>query len=177
MNQTIMAGDLKFATAEFNFKDFFEYPGYSFWKGPMDGDGLNGEEKCDEESSSLKEVDFSTAEFLPCSNELSAEDNLICYHRKPGRIFCGVNASAGIWQDYCRNYRKSGLESLYKIHGFEEMVLGGNIIRSPEGQPCIWRFYRCKVDGYNVHEGCWVYDYHSLWVPFLKGTVLLTVNC
>jgi len=156
-------GSLTVACAPFDpakFPSFGE--GWSFWKGPKDGNGLEGEEERDKVSLALAEVDFEKTDFLICLEEgessITGEEKLLRL-RKLGRPIYGANQFLGLWQDYqsCQNKADSKLEKLYQQKGVTYVDFFGDILRFPDGRRYVLFLYR-DDDG-SWHWGCSWLDY------------------
>jgi len=154
-------GGLKIATAPFDPAKFVG-ENWTFWKGPKDGNGLEGEEKRDKASAALTEVDFDKADLLAClekgESSITGEKKLIRL-KKSGRILFGVNVFAGLWQDYqsCQNKAESVLEKLYQQKGITYIDFFGDLLRDPRGGRYVLYLFR-RADG-RWRWGCrWLGD-------------------
>lgn len=153
-------GGLKVACTPLNPAEFIG-AGWTFWRGPKDGNGLDGEEERDKASMTLAEVDFDSADFLTClekgESSITGEEKLIRL-KKLGRPIYGTTVAMGLWQDYqsCQNKTDSKLKRLYqqkKIGSYVDFF--GDILRNPIGHRCVLYFYR--FDG-----GSWRWSYNWL---------------
>lgn len=155
----IFGGGLKVSTVPFDPSKFIG-PDWSFWKGPKDGNGLEGEEKRDETSLSLTEVDFDKADFLTCLEEsessINGEEKLV-HIQKLGRTLYGASVGLGLWHDYqeCQNKADSKLEKLYAEKGVAYIDFFGDILRAPGGS----RSVLC-LDRHG--DGSWYWGSHCL---------------
>lgn len=146
-------GGLKVATAPFNPAECIG-AGWSFWKGPKDGDGLDGEEARDKASLVLTEVDFEKVDFLNC---LEAGESRIVGEKKLerlqglGRTIYGTTVGWGLWLDYQQNGAQSVLEKLYQQKGITYIDLFGDVLRSPDG-------FRYVLYLYRSDDGSWNWD-------------------
>ncbi|MEK7080279.1 MAG: hypothetical protein AAB925_00400 [Patescibacteria group bacterium] len=150
-------GDLKVTTAPFDPQKFFNKD-WMFWKGPKDGDGLNGEEERDRASMALTEVDFEKTDFLTCLKEgetsITGEEKLVRL-RKLNRTLYGANVFIGLWQDYQQNKDQGLLEKLYQQKGVMYVDFFGDILRGPRGDRCVLCLYRGG-------DGSW--DWRCSWL-------------
>lgn len=155
----VILGGLKVATASFNLAKFVG-ENWAFWKGPKDGNGLEGEEKRDKASVVITEVDFDKVDFLTClekgESSITGEEKLIRLQRLHRTLF-GANVFAGLWQDYqsCQNKAESVLEKLYQQKGITYIDFFGDILRYPGGHRYVLYLYR--HDG-----GQWSWRYYWL---------------
>lgn len=139
-------GGLKVATVPFDPAKFID-ESWAFWKGPKDGNGLEGEEERDKASASLAEVNFDKMDFLTClkkgESSITGEGKFIRL-KKLGRILFGANVFAGLWQDYqsCKNKAESVLEKLYQQRGITYIDFFGDILRDPNGRRDVLYLYR-----------------------------------
>ncbi len=138
-------GGLKIACAKFDLVKFFDNENWTFWKGPKDGNGLNGEEERDRVSLSLTEVDFEKTDFLTClekgESSITGEEKLIRL-KKLSRPLYGANQFLGLWEDYQKNKAASVLERLCQQKGITYIDFFGDILRGPGGGRCVLYLYR-----------------------------------
>ncbi len=148
-------GGLKIACAAFNPADFIG-TNWTFWKGPKDGNGLEGEEERDKASLTLTEVDFASADLLTClekgESSITGEEKIVRL-QKLGRTIYGTTVAMGLWQDYQQN-KKAGsvLEKLYQQRGVTYIDFPGDVLRVPGGRRCVLVFSRDD-------DGSWRWDY------------------
>jgi len=147
-------GGLKIAPAPFDPQKFIG-GSWSFWKGPKDGDGKNGEEERDKASLSLSEVDFEKVDFTTCLEEgessIGGEEKLVRL-RKLNCVVYGTTVFAGLWQDYQQNKANSVLEKLYQQRGVAFISFFGDVLRSPDGDRYV--LCLCRSD-----DGSWDWCY------------------
>ncbi|MCX6735508.1 MAG: hypothetical protein NTZ13_00275 [Candidatus Parcubacteria bacterium] len=132
--------------------------GWSIWKGPVDGDGLNGEEQQDQRSLALTEIDFDKISFETClkSGEtyITGEEKLK-RHARAGHIL----ADAKIGQVLYEEEGQKKLEYLYKEKGITWFELQGTILRSLSDRRCALYLYR--------DDGRW--DWYYYWLGNGRG--------
>jgi hypothetical protein len=151
-------GGLKVATAPFDLAKFIG-EGWSFWKGPKDGNGLEGEPERDKTSAALKEVDFEKADLLTClekgESSITGEEKLVRL-RKLGHPLYGTTQFMGLWQDYQQNKSGSVLERLYQQKGVTYVDFFGDILRDPNGVRCVLYLYRSGDGLWDWYYGYWL---------------------
>ncbi len=147
-----------FVPAEFIGKD------WSVWKGPIDGDGLKGDEDRDVRENRLHEIDWEKVEIINFlrDNESSvlAEENLL-RQKQLDVIRLGGRSFRSLWDDYHAKKAKgkpeeSILERLRLTKGIEFISFFGLVLRTPDGGRCV--LYLCWNDGE------WSWD--CLWLGF-----------
>jgi len=157
----VVLGGLKVATAPFDPVAFLGEK-WAFWKGPKDGNGLEGEEERDKTSAALTEVDFGLAEFLTCLEKdeppIKGEEKHARL-KKSGRTRYGVTVFMGLWLDYLARETESVLEMLFKEKGITYIDFFGDILRDPDGNRCVLYLYR-------LGDGQWYWDYDWLDYDF-----------
>jgi hypothetical protein len=151
--------DPKAATGLFNPEDFFG-KGWSIWKGPRDGDGLEGEEECDKRFKFLpKAVYLNSVEFITHEKRDNPTTGFqeIYLLKEFGYVPCGASAYLALVQDYvsCQDKAKSVLEMIYNKH-HAHIDFCADILRCPEGCPYV--LYLCRGDDNKWHWG----SYRSL---------------
>lgn len=153
-------GGLKVATAPFDPQKFINNE-WKFWRGPKDGNGLEGEEERDKVSMTLSEVDFEKADFLTCleqgESSVRGEEKLARLH-KLNRTLYGANVFAGLWADYQQNKAQSVLEKLYQQKGITYIDFSGDILRNPDGRRCVLCFCRHDDGSWRWHYFYWLDD-------------------
>jgi hypothetical protein len=119
--------------------------GWTVWKGPSDGDGLNGEEELDKGSLALTEVDLAAALFESWfkkgEHSIGGEEKLKRL-RASGDTQLGENVFLALWLDYQQNKGNSCLEWLWRNRKISWMSFFGLILRSPRGDRCVLYLYR-----------------------------------
>jgi hypothetical protein len=134
--------------------------GWTFWKGPKDGNGLHGEEERNKASLALTEVDFDRADLLTCLKKgeslITGEEKLLRLS-KSGRTLYGTTVAMGIWQNYqsCQNRSDSVLERLYQQMCINYVDFFGDILRDPRGSRIVLGFSRSDA-------GSW--RWYCLWL-------------
>lgn len=158
-------GGLKVVCPQFDPAKFFVDEGVgegrTFWRGPKDGNGLEGEEERDKIAAALPELDFATAKFLACLKKgepyIPGEVRLVRL-RELHRTIYGANQFLGLWQDYqsCQNKADSVLEKLHSQGLIGDYVdFPGDVLRAPSGHRCVLYLYRSV-------GGSWYWRYHWL---------------
>ena len=118
--------------------------GHSIWRGPLEGDGLLGEEEQDARSLLLTEVDFTKVTF---ETALRDGDPVITGEEKLKRLVASgvIRLDDGIflalWNDYQKNKAESVLESLRKEKRFTYLDFFGTILRDPNCHRCVLYLY------------------------------------
>lgn len=147
--------------------------GWTIWKGPDDGDGMNGEEDVDPRSLDMTEIEVVRFVFKTC---LKADEKSITGEAKlrrlkednPDFIRFGGNVFLGLWEDYQVNKENSILEQLHQNFGISFMDFLGLILRYLDGRRyvlwlgrggdgewgwgCHWLVYRWDAD--DSSAGC-----------------------
>lgn len=134
--------------------------GWTIWKGPIDGDGLSGEEDIDPRSLAMTEVELAKFVFETCLR--SGEKSIIGEEKlrwlkeeKPEFIRFGGNVFYGLWLDYKANKENSALEWLHRNFGVTFMDFLGLILRGPYGDRDA--LYLCRRG-----DGGWYWRYDWL---------------
>ena len=121
--------------------------GWTIWKGPKDGNGLEGGEDCDRREDNLSEIDFSQALFETCLEEgettITGEEKLMRM-KASGHLRLGGRTFLSLWQDYQANKGNSILEWLYQNGQITYMDFFGLVLRSPLGDRYV--LYLCRYD-------------------------------
>ncbi len=148
-----------FNPAEFISKD------WAIWKGPIDGDGLSGEEEIDKRALALTEIELSSLSFETCLKEgeklIKGEEKLRRLKEKPDLVRLGGNVFLGLWLDYQANKENSALKWLFRNRKITYLDFLGLVLRNPGGHRGVLYLYRLG-DG----EWCWHYrwlenDWHG----------------
>ena len=147
----------KVATAPFDPTKFIGGGQWSYWKGPINGDGLSGEEERDKASLALTGVNFAKTEFVTClkTNEdhITGEEKLARL-KNSGHIIYGATVFQGLWQDYQIRKGNSALERLYKEREVTTIYFFGDVLRHPNGH----RFVLCLSRSNDI----WIWNYRWL---------------
>lgn len=153
----VIIGDSKsLLTKLFNPAEFIG-KNWATWKGPIDGDGLSGEEDVDPRSLALAEVELARFLFETCllagEKSVTGEEKLRRLKEKPEFIRFGGNVFLGLWHDYQTYKENSILEWFYRNFGVTFMDFIGQILRHPHGNRNVlylrrsaygewyWRYY------------------------------------
>lgn len=126
-----------FLTKPFDLAGFLG-KGWAIWKGPIDGDGLSGEEDVDLRSLTFTEIEFAKFLFETCLKEgetsITGEEKIRrLKEEKPNFIRFGGNVFLGLWEDYQANKENSILEWIYRNFKIRFMDFPGLILRNPSG--------------------------------------------
>lgn len=109
--------------------------GWAVWKGPVDGNGLEGEEDRDVREDELLVIDW---EQVLLEDHLEEEEASIYGEEKlrraiaSGKIQLGGNAFFSLWTDYKTNCENSILEKL-RHNGVTRIYFFGLRLRNPRG--------------------------------------------
>jgi hypothetical protein len=119
-------------SAPFRPSVFFK-PGWTIWRGPIQGDGLVGSEALGGSSLAFTEIDFDRVFFetclLPDETHISGEEKII-RHAELGHV-CG---DAKIGPELLNEKGQKTLLYLLKEKGIEYFELSDTVLRSPRGQ-------------------------------------------
>lgn len=117
--------------------------GWSVWKGPADGDGLEGEEDCDKRADELEVVDWEQVFFETHLKEgetsIQGEEKLK-RAKASGNIQLGAKHFLSLWDDYQQNGKNSILEKL-RAKGITRIYFFGTVLRLPSGGRCVLCLY------------------------------------
>jgi hypothetical protein len=149
-NSWVIIGDPKSViTKPFNPTEFIG-KGWTTWRGPIDGDGLSGEEDVDPRS--LAEVDLAKFIFETCLNagesSITGEEKLRRLKEKPEFIRFGGTVAYALWLDYLANRKNSILEWIHRNFGVKFMDFMGQVLRSPDGRRDVLCFNRSGDGGW-----------------------------
>lgn len=132
MEKKIVSGEPRVVlTKPFNPAKFLGQ-GWTTWKGPVDGDGLSGEEDVDCRSLALSEIDLSVISFEICLVGCG-EEKLRRLKDRPELIRLGANVFLGLWSDYQVDKENSALEWLYEAKKITYLDFFGTVLRGPRG--------------------------------------------
>jgi len=130
----------------FNPAEFFFGESWSIWKGPIDGDGLSGEEDIDSRSLALSQIEINKFLFETClkegENSITGEQKLLHLKEKPNFIRFGGNVFFEFWLDYQAKKENSFLEQVYKKYKITYLDFFGTILRGPGGDRNVLCLYR-----------------------------------
>ena len=146
---------IRIADPRFNPTEFIG-SGRTIWKGPADGDGLEGEEELDKRSLVLTEADLSAALFESClkngESSIKGEEKLKRL-RASGNVQFGGNVFLALWHDYQSNKENSCLEWLWRNRKISWMSFFGLVLRFPLGNRYVLSLSRI------ADEWFWSYDW------------------
>lgn len=151
----VILGDLMLACAK-TFDPKFIGKGWTIWKGPADGNGLEGEEERDKRADELSVIDWEEVlmETHLQENETSVHgEEKLKRAKASGNIQLGDKAFISLWEDYKANGNNSALEKL-RLKGVKIIYFFGTVLRSPDGSRCVLFLY---LDGS-------VWDWVFLWL-------------
>lgn len=126
---------------------------WSIWKGPIDGNGLQGDEEQDERSLALTELDITKIQFKTMlkDNEFFIKGEEVLRRLKDtDYIRLGGNVFYALWQDYQKNNENSALEWLRRTCDINYSDFFGLVLRDPDGYRGVlylcwgggrWRWY------------------------------------
>ena len=134
--------------------------GWTTWKGPIDGDGLAGEEDVDTRSLALTEIELANFIFETCfkkgETSIFGEEKLRrLKEERPEFVRFAGNVFLGLWLDYEANKENSILEWFHRNFGITFMDFPGQILRYTNGHRII--FYLNRLD-----DGKWSWSYNWL---------------
>lgn len=138
---------------------------YKIWRGPKDGNGLEGEEAQDKRSLALSEVDMFSVRFENMLNEEDGEGS-IKGEEKILRLKMAkfIRLDARLGRDLLAEPGQATLEWLFKERGIAWFDLPGTILRDPRGRRLVLSLYRRDGEwGWDVHwlESDWYRSYPS----------------
>jgi len=146
--------------------------GWTIWKGPIDGDGLSGDEDMDKRSLKISKIEVANLVFNNCLKEgetsIRGEEKIRRLKEKPETIRLGGNVFLGLWKDYEANGSGGILEWLYKSKGLRFIDFPGLVLRDPNG-------HRYILDLYRNDDGQWDWDYD--WLVFDWNADILSAGC
>lgn len=139
------------------FDPTFIGKGWTTWKGPIDGNGLSGEEDVDPRGLALMEIEISRLLFEAClkkrESSIKGEEKLR-RQKLMSIIRLGGNAFLGLWEDYQANKNNSVLEWLYRTYKITFLDFMGQVLRDPNGSRGVLFLYRS--------DGKWNWYYNLL---------------
>ncbi len=142
-------------TQPFNPSTFIR-EGWSIWKGPIDGNGLKGEEAQDERSLALSEVDLSKVRL---ETMLRGGESSIGGEEKLTRLKASGNIrlDAKVLQTLEKNQSLIPESWKERTNGFSTYIyFDGTVLRGPLGLRCVLYLY--------WHDGGWSRRYDWLGV-------------
>lgn len=149
---------------------------WSVWRGPADGDGLEGEEEQDKRSLALMQVNFGAVRFETCLQAdescIQGEAKLLRLQEKAGIRPAG-NIVLALWKDYTTRKKSSVLEWFWRSRRVKYLDFFGVVLRSGGfGRRTVLCFHRDK-------DGRWSKGCNSLHNDRDDGTLslLLEIEC
>lgn len=139
-------------TTPFNPAEFIG-AGWSIWKGPAEGNGLEGEEEQDARSLVLTMLDITR---LRLETTLKGDETSVVGEGKFKRLqkMTDTRLDAGIFQTFWRNQHLIPERFKAKTNGnITRIYCDGTVLRSPNGSRCVLCFYW----GVGTLEWCWDY--------------------
>jgi len=155
----LVIGEIKsIPTKPFNLAEFLG-EGWTVWKGPVDGDGLSGEEDIDFRSLAVTQIEINKFLFETCLRDdersITGEEKLRRLKENPNFIRFGGNVFLGLWGDYQANKENSALEWFYRERKITYLDFPGLVLRNPHGNRRV--LYLSWLD-----DGEWYWDCHWL---------------
>ena len=116
--------------------------GWSIWRGPANGNGLEGEEERDSRSATLTELDLDQVQLVTClkrgESVTTGEERIKCL-RADGRVRLDENAFRAFWE------KREQLPARFKkrVNGsnIQFIFFDGVVLRSPRGRRCTLCLY------------------------------------
>jgi len=128
--------------------------GWTTWKGPIDGDGLSGEEDVDPRGLSPKKIEISKLLFETCLKKeektINGEEKILRQKEMPV-IRLGGKHFLGLREDYQANRENSVLEYLYRTRKITFLDFMGQVLRNPIG-------HRSVLYQYRLGDGRWYWN-------------------
>jgi len=137
--------------------ELFFGKGWTIWKGPVEGNGLEGAEDC------VSEPEVEDFEQIVMETHLQGEEPSIPGEEKMRRARASKTqqlakkAALALWSNWvaCRDAGKpkeSTLEMLYKARKIGGVIyLFGMTLRSPDGGRCVLYLYRYSNGGWDLN--------------------------
>jgi hypothetical protein len=145
-----LACDQPFSPAEFIGQ------GWTVWKGPANGNGLEGDEDRDVREDDLSVIDWDQilleTHLQGEETSVHGEEKLRCIIAS-GNIQLGGKAFLSLWEDDQANRKNSVLEKLRR-KGVTRIYFFGLRLRNPDGNRCVLCLY--------WYDGRWSWDYDWL---------------
>ncbi|MEI6042560.1 MAG: hypothetical protein WCQ00_03265 [bacterium] len=135
------------------------------WRGPKDGNGLEGKEEQSKRSSNIMEIDFSKfskqCNFL---NGLKPGENRITGEvRKERLVRTSVQADAKFGQALFVEEGQTALRFIYDEFGVEHIEFLGTVLRGFRGRRCVFNLHR-NVSKNN--DGSWFW--FTAWLGYTR---------
>jgi hypothetical protein len=153
---------------------------FTVWKGPVDGDGLSGEEDRDGRNFMIGAIAFAQVSFETCLGEgesaLVGEEKL--KRLRKNNILClGGDAFLSLWLDYLDNQEESILEWLRLNRGVNYLDFFGVILRKKHDE---LDSIRCVLAlQWDADRLVWNYDVRWLafnWMSIFPSVILSMKN-
>lgn len=146
-------------------------PDWAIWRGPADGNGLQGDEQQDGRSLALQTVDSSQVIFPTCLKEAEGETR-IKGEEKLTRLKTGdlIRLDARFGQALWEEEGYKTLEWLRQKKGIIYLDFMGTELRSPDGLRCVLCLY--------WDEGAWFLHFNWLdgvWGSDVPSAVLASI--
>lgn len=125
--------------------------GWSVWRGPADGKGLEGKEERDARSATLTELDLSQIQLvtmLKPRESVTTGEERIKRLKADGRLRLDENAFKAFWEN------REVLPARFKerVNGNIQFIFfDGVVLRGPSG-------HRCTLCVYFHDDGVWIWD-------------------
>ncbi len=146
--------------------------GWSIWRGPANGNGLEGEEERDSHSATLTELDLDQVQLITClkrGESVTTGEERIKRLRADGRVRLDENAFQAFWEN--REQLPACLKE--RVNGNIKLIFfDGVVLRGPDGRRCT--LFLCFDDG-----GSWHWYYYWLDIvryAFNPSAVLASQN-
>lgn len=129
--------------------------GWSIWRGPADGNGLEGDEERDARSATLTELDLDQVQLVTClkrGESVTTGEERIKRLRTDGRVRLDENAFQAFWEN------RAQLPDRFKerVNGNTQFIFfDGVVLRGSDGGR--YTLCLCFFDG-----GSW--DWHCNWL-------------
>ncbi len=157
---SFVIGDPRFIHAEQFDPVSFLGRGWTIWRGPSAGNGLEGEQEIDRRSLVIASVETATQSliFESCLNEketdITGEEKLARLKARGNLLRLGDNIFLGFWNDYQKLKSGSALEYLYETRDIKCIDFFGTILRTPGGERSVLR-----LDRNDEGEWSWKFGY------------------
>ena len=129
--------------------------GWSIWRGPTSGKGLEGDEERDLQAATLTELDLNQVQLVTCLKQgesVVTGEERVKRLKTDGRVRLDENAFQAFWE----NREQLPVRFKEKVNGNVQFIFfDGVTLRSPRG----YRFTLCLYfDSY----GSWLWNYYWL---------------
>ena len=155
----VKPGQLKVKTAPFDPANFFGNGLFTFWRGPLDGDGLRGKLRTSLASRALEEVDFEDVRLVHCDEQEHVWRTELKTEGKRS-IILGSTVFAGLIADYNSNKKEKNkiLYKLYHQKGISRIRFTGDVFRDPQGKAI-------TLTMQTTSSGLWQWSYEWAFRP------------